>query len=428
MNILIYSSLWSPSVGGVQSVTNTLARGLAEWNEGDSREVKVTVATPSPTSGSRNANADGSLRVVGDAGFFRICRLVWRSDIIHLAGPALLPLLLAWFFSKKAVILHHGYQAVCPDGSLVHFVDQRVCCNSFASGKVSDCVRCRVANVGWLRGLISVALAYPRLWLCRRVAANIGVSKHVSAQIGLPRTSTIYSAPANPIVSPLVEFPRPEPIANFYLDSDAPLLAFVGRLTNEKGVTTLLHAAAALAAEDVEFRVRIIGDGPERARLAILAWSLRLRDRVEFTGTLEGAALEAAVLGAVAVVLPSVAVEAAGLVAIEQMMRGRVVIASDTGGLGEIVGEAGLKFPPGDIEALTDCLRRVLGDPKLCMTLGRAARSRALEHFTQERMVEEHMKLYSQILETSVRARPPMRAPSQANQRIALASRRKRAS
>jgi glycogen synthase len=174
--------------------------------------------------------------------------------------------------------------------------------------------------------------------------------------------------------------------------------------------------------------VRIIGDGPERARLAILAWSLRLRDRVEFTGTLEGAALEAAVLGAVAVVLPSVAVEAAGLVAIEQMMRGRVVIASDTGGLGEIVGEAGLKFPPGDIEALTDCLRRVLGDPKLCMTLGRAARSRALEHFTQERMVEEHMKLYSQILETSVRARPPMRAPSQANQRIALASRRKRAS
>ncbi len=399
MNILIYSSLWAPSVGGVQSVTNTLARGLAaESNEGDSGEVNVTVATPSPTSGSRNAG--DSLQVVGNAGFFRICRLVWRSDVIHLAGPALLPLLLAWFFSKKAVILHHGYQAVCPDGSLVHFVDQRVCCNSFASGKVSDCVRCRVANVGWLRGLISVALAHPRLWLCRRVAANIGVSKHLSARLGLPRASTIYSAPADPVGSSLVEFSRPEPLANFYLDSDAPLLAFVGRLTNEKGVTTLLHAAAALVAENVEFRLRIIGDGPERARLAILAWSLRLRDRVEFTGTLEGAALETAVSGAVAVVLPSVAIETASLAAIEQMMRGRVVIASDSGGLGEIVGEAGLKFPPGDIEALTNCLRRVLGDPQLCMRLGRAAQFRAVEHFTLDRMVEQHMNLYSRILES----------------------------
>jgi hypothetical protein len=57
------------------------------------------------------------------------------------------------------VVLHHGYQAVCPDGSLLHFVDQRVCRNSFASGDVSDCVRCRTVRMGWVRGLLSVALA-----------------------------------------------------------------------------------------------------------------------------------------------------------------------------------------------------------------------------------------------------------------------------
>jgi glycosyltransferase involved in cell wall biosynthesis len=254
------------------------------------------------------------------------------------------------------------------------------------------------------------------------------VSEHVSARLALPRTSTIYSAPAETIVHPWAGSSRPGPLTNFYLDSDAPLFAFVGRLTDEKGVTTLLHAAAALAEEEVEFRVRIIGDGPERARLAILAWSLRLRDRVEFTGALEGAALEYAVLGAVAVVLPSIAEETAGLVAMEQMMRGRVVIASDTGGLGEIVGEAGLKFPPGNVTALTECLRRVLRDTELCVALGRAARSRALEHFTRERMVDEHISLYSRILESRVRIRPPMRASSQETPRDALASRRKRAS
>jgi len=401
MNILIYSSLWAPSVGGVQSVTNTLARGLAgQPDKNDSEDVEVTVATTSQGVGPGSANEP--LRIAGDAGFFRLVRLIRESDIVHLAGPALLPLMLAWFFSKKAVILHHGYQAVCPDGSLVHFVDQRVCCNSFASGDVSDCMRCRAAKVGWLRGLISVALAYPRLWLCRRVAANIAVSEHVSARLGLPRTTTIYNAPAERSRSRFVEFARPKPIANYGLESDPPLFAFIGRLSSEKGVSVLLHAAAVLAAEDIEFRVRIIGDGPERARLAILAWSLRLRDRVEFTGTLEGADLEAGVSSAIGIVLPSLAEETASTVAMEQMMRGRVIIASDSAGLGEIVGRAGLKFPPGDVVALTECLRRVLTDPELRCTLGRAARSRALKHFTAQRMVANHMKLYNRLLN-----RPP---------------------
>jgi glycosyltransferase involved in cell wall biosynthesis len=411
MNILIYSSLWAPSVGGVQNVTGTLARGLAaQSNEDETNAVEVTVAIPGRAA--RPGSADEPLRIAGDTGFFRLVRLIRRSDIIHLAGPALLPLLLAWLFRKKAVILHHGYQAVCPDGSLVHFVDQRACCNSFASGNVADCVRCRAANVGWLRGLMSVALAYPRLWLCRRVAANIAVSEHVSARLGLPRTKTIYNAPAEKAKSRLVELARPEPIANYGLDSDPPLFAFIGRLTNEKGVAVLLHAAAVLAAENLEFRVRIIGDGPARARLAILAWALRLRDRVEFMGTLEGAALEAAVSSSIAIVLPSLAEETAGLVAAEQMMRGRVIVASDIGGLGEIVGRAGMKFPPGDVVALTECLRRVLADPELRCTLGRAARTRALKNFTQQKMVADHMQLYTRLLNWPPHTPPNLPPPA----------------
>ena len=285
-------------------------------------------------------------------------------------------------------------------------------------------MRCRAANVGWRRGIVSVALGYPRLWLCRRVAANIAVSSHVKERLSLPRTTTIYNSPAEIPDCPADEFLSTKLSGRFVLASDAPLIAFVGRLTSEKGVPVLLHAAATLAGDDIDFRVRIVGDGPERARLAILAWSLRLRERVEFTGMLEGSALEAAVSSAVAVVVPSLAEEAAGLVAIEQMMRGRVVIASDTGGLGEIVGNAGLKFPPGDVAALTACLRRVLGDPELRVALGRAARSRALQHFTQQRMIEDHLRLYRRIL-----ARPsPTRPPAPAISGVTLPGRQKRAS
>lgn len=423
MNILIYSTLWTASVGGVQSVTNTLARALAQESSGShTDDVEVIVATPTLAGGDHDAS--GSFRVVGEAGFFELLRLVWKSDIVHLAGPAMLPLALAWLLRKKAVIVHHGYQSVCPDGSLIHFADERVCCNSFASGDARDCVRCRTARLGWLRGLVSVALAYPRLWLCRRVAANIAVSQHVKERLDLPRTTTIYSA-SEEISIPLdAESPRPSLFDSSESPSNAPLFVFVGRLTNEKGVATLLHAAAELAADDIEFRVRIVGDGPERARLAILSWALHLRDQVEFTGTLKGAALEAAVSGASAIVLPSVVEETAGQVAMEQMMMGRVVIAADIGGLGEIVGEAGLKFPPGDVPALTKCLRRVLSDAELCATLGRAARSRALEHFTAQRMVDEHMELYCRILETPTRIRPPARSLSG----FRLSSRHKRAS
>jgi len=423
MNILICSTVWSPSIGGVQSVTDTLARGLAgESTQSHDDPVEVTVATPTPEG--ETLEPDEMLRVVRAAGILRLLWLVWRSDIVHLAGPALVPLFLAWLLRKKAVIHHHGYQAVCPDGSLVHFVDQRNSCNSFAAGEVRECLRCRAANVGWLRGIVSVVLAYPRLWLCRRVAANIAVSRHVRERLALPRTTTIYNAPAEILDCPSDDFLSTKPSGHFLLASEVPLIVFVGRLTSEKGVPVLLHAAASLAADDVDFSVRIIGDGPERARLAILAWSLRLRERVEFTGMLEGSALEAAVSSAVAIVVPSLAEETAGLVAIEQMMRGRVVIASDTGGLGEIVGNAGMKFPPGDVPALTACLRRVLGDPELCVALGRAARSRALQHFTQQRMVEGHLQLYRRIL-----ARPsPMQPPAPAISRVALPGRQKRAS
>ena len=423
MNILICSTVWSPSIGGVQSVTNTLARGLAcESAQSDDDPVELTVATPAPAG--ETLERDEMLRVVRDVGILRLLWLLWKSDIVHLADPALVPLFLAWLLRKKAVIHHHGYQAVCPDGSLVRYVDQRNCRNSFAAGEVCECVRCRAANVGWLRGIFSVAIAYPRLWLCRRVAANIAVSSHVKERLALPHTTTIYNAPAEIRDCPSDDFLSTKPSGRFVLASDVPLIAFVGRLTSEKGVPVLLHAAATLAADDIDFRVRIVGDGPERARLAILAWSLRLREKVEFTGMLEGSALDAAVTSAVATVLPSLAEETAGLVAIEQMMRGRVVIASDTGGLGEIVGNAGLKFPPGDVPALTACLRRVLGDPELRVALGRTARSRALQHFTQQRMVEDHLQLYRRIL-----ARPsPTRPPAPAISRVTLPGRQKRAS
>jgi len=78
-------------------------------------------------------------------------------------------------------------------------------------------------------------------------------------------------------------------------------------------------------------------------------------------------------------------------------MAGRLLIASDIGGLGVVVDGLGLKFPPGDANALASCMRQVLDDPLRALALGRSARPRALEMFTQGRMVEEHVRLYREL-------------------------------
>jgi len=222
----------------------------------------------------------------------------------------------------------------------------------------------------------------------------VAVSEHVRQRLGLPRSTTIYNG-SETDSQPASIAGAPNPAR--------PLLVFLGRLIVEKDVPTLLEAARAIAAEGREFRLRIIGDGPERRRLESMADSYGLREHVSFLGYLENDALAAALRSATAMVMPSKCEEASPLAAIEQMMRGGLVIASDIGGLGELVGEAGLKFPPGDAPALAQCLRRALDDPELVAHLGDSARERARSLFAEERMVAEHVKLYRRILAAPAR-------------------------
>jgi glycosyltransferase involved in cell wall biosynthesis len=97
------------------------------------------------------------------------------------------------------------------------------------------------------------------------------------------------------------------------------------------------------------------------------------------------------------VVMPSVWEETAGISALDEMMRSHLVIASDIGGLGEVVGDAGMLFPPGDAEALKNLMRKVLEDPSVIDSIGRRARKRALELFQRERMVLDHGRLYWEV-------------------------------
>jgi glycosyltransferase involved in cell wall biosynthesis len=179
--------------------------------------------------------------------------------------------------------------------------------------------------------------------------------------------------------------------------SGPPIAAYAGRLVKEKGVDILLRAWAQTGGVG---RLLVAGDGPERKSLEQLATNLGVADQIVFLGHRAPADLERLFEGAWVHVAPSVWAEPFGFSVIEAMMLGVAIIASDTGGLTQIVesGRTGLLVPPGDPVALSSAIRRVLGNRELAADLGAAGRQRALAHFTDRIWADRFLALYNRIL------------------------------
>jgi glycosyltransferase involved in cell wall biosynthesis len=391
MKLLIYSHFFAPSIGGVENIVLSLARGLAELRDSNGAlQFETTLVTQTPAG--NYADAALPFRVVRQPSLVRLWRAIREADVIHIAGPALLPMVLGFLARRPVAIEHHGYQAICPNGLLLHEPDGSICPGHFQAKHYGECWRCQRSELSSLRTLISLLLMFPRHWLSRKAAVNLAISHHVMVRHSLPRSSVVYYGIDDPMEEGSV-FSPPEASAKL-------CFAYVGRLVPEKGIPVLLQAAVMLRNEAHEFEVRLIGDGPLRAELEALIQQKGLASCVRITGYLTGAPLVEALRDVRVVVMPSVWEETAGLAAIEQMMRGRLVITSKIGGLAEVVDEAGLTFPAGDAQALAECMQRVLQDPSIIESVGRTARDRALRFFRRERMIESHARVYREAFES----------------------------
>jgi glycosyltransferase involved in cell wall biosynthesis len=123
-----------------------------------------------------------------------------------------------------------------------------------------------------------------------------------------------------------------------------------------------------------------------------------LQTEIEFTGFASGDRLQNEMESVLAIIMPSIWEETAGLAAMEQMMRGRLVIVSDIGGLSEVVGDTGLKSVAGDPASLADCMKRVLDQPQIAAKVGSTARARALSLFRQDRMTDRYLQVYQDLV------------------------------
>ena len=180
-------------------------------------------------------------------------------------------------------------------------------------------------------------------------------------------------------------------------ETGAPIVLFVGRLVPYKGVDVLLEAL-----KGVDAAAFIVGDGPQRTSLEAQAHRLGIANRVKFPGAVSEQELAALYRACHVFVLPSVTrQEAFGVVQLEAMAAGKPVISTDVGtGVAWVNrhGETGYVVPPGDPVALREAIRRLAGDSALQKSMGDAARRRVRSSFTVERMIDDTLALYRDVM------------------------------
>jgi glycosyltransferase involved in cell wall biosynthesis len=177
------------------------------------------------------------------------------------------------------------------------------------------------------------------------------------------------------------------------------VIGYAGRLVSEKGIDVLLRACAGLGRDGWD--IEILGDGPERSRLEALARECGIGERVRFFGQIPSTQAPDYYRRMDVLVLPSLSrpnwVEQFGRVLIEAMACGVAVVGSSSGEIPWVVGEAGVIFPEGNVEALREVLSGLLADSDRRGELARRGRERVLAQFTQAHIAVATAEVYREL-------------------------------
>jgi glycosyltransferase involved in cell wall biosynthesis len=180
------------------------------------------------------------------------------------------------------------------------------------------------------------------------------------------------------------------PIESERPTNEQTLIVSVGALAEVKGHDVLIRAFPLVLSSYPDATLLLIGEGPRRSAYEALADSLGLSENVQFTGWLSPKAVRTRLQQASVFVFPS-RHEGFGIALVEAMAVGVPIVASDIGGIPEVIGHAGTLVPPDEPEELSEAICFVLGD----QTPQRNTRSRKrAQRFAWEVVVER----YEQVL------------------------------
>jgi glycosyltransferase involved in cell wall biosynthesis len=297
MRIIVDSHFFHPSVGGVEMMSEGLARA---W---ESRGHRVTVVTDTPRNGHEEP---GDLEVVRGPSIVKKIRLAQWADVYVRSGNSLKSLPWPVLTGTPHVTIHHRPLAES------HMKSVRLLMERGAT------------------------------FLCHNVAVSTAVAETLPG-----RTTTIPNTFRTTFDQSDADKNKREG------------LLFVGRLVSRKGIDVAVEALRDLRDRGERETLTICGDGPERETLEAKVRQLKLEDAVHFEGWSSPEELAEKYRNAAATLVPS-RKEPFGIVALESIASRCPVVASNVGGLPEAVGDCGILVEPESPEALADGIEKAL--------------------------------------------------------------------
>lgn len=377
--LLVHNRYRAP--GGEERHVELLETGLSSAGI----EVRRFERTSADIASSRRTRALAALTLAYRPGGGGIDRALaeWQPSVVHFHNiwPLLTPAALRAVRRTGAAVVFtaHNYRFACPAGTLLR------------SGTIhDDCIHgssflCGARNA---RGTIGESLAY-------------GVALEIQRRSGmLRRWVDAFVAPSRFMATTLVRsglpaerthvIPHGLPLGEPPADGGVDHVLYVGRLASEKGVETLVRAAELRP----EIPFRFAGSGPLASLLEAGPGNVQALGRLDRDGLAE------ALRNAALTVIPSEWHENLPFAGLESLGAGRPVIATNLGGLPEIVdhGETGFLIPPRNPRRLADTIGDLWMDRERATVMGANARRVAERRFSLDANIAQLSKLYRELL------------------------------
>ncbi|MBD6617931.1 glycosyltransferase family 4 protein [Komarekiella sp. 'clone 1'] len=372
MKILLYSSVFWPSLGGIETITATLAENIAQLGH----ECIVVTETPSNREEPRR-----SYQVVRQPTFQERLSLTRECSLVHSNGASVAMYPFARLANKPFIWTHNGYQVSCVDG------------------------------LGWFDGeptpmtptaSLSYYLRKKGFIYFLKESLKLAIRRYVAENVDLNIAATHWVAKRQPLRNQIVAY-TPYPISQFkQVKQVYPRkydFIYVGRLVSEKGLPELIQAFYALVSisDYQNINLAIVGDGNMRKSLEKMVTDLQLSDKVHFLGSKHGTELMEVISQAAIGVVPSAWEEPMGGVSLELLAAGKIVITSEFGGHAECIGDAGLKFKNRDYQSLFECMNNLINNQNLGKKLLNNS-SKIIEKFDDIKLTTKYIEIYEKIL------------------------------
>lgn len=306
-------------------------------------------------------------------------------NIYHHLSPSILPPLVDR--GVGTVMTIHDYKLVCP--ALRHYNSKGICekCRPLHYG---PCIRGKCVK----ESLAASALCAVEMFFhdfrhayTDRIDRFIAPSEFVAQRLlgrGIEEEKVA-------VIPNFVDTERWQPSE----DGAGDYILFTGRLSEEKGIETLIRAIAALP----DVPLKVVGAGMLNHQMRSLAAELGA-DNVEFIGFKNEDEVRRLVRGSRFVCVPSEWFENAPMSALEAFACGKPVVGSNIGGIPEMVrdGQTGLLAEPGDVDGLSAAIDKLWHDEELCLEMGRAARTMAENEYSPEIHYQQINETYKQVI------------------------------